>query len=71
MAKAAILEKPGEPMVISEIELAEPAPHEVLIDTKACGLCHSDLHFIDGAYPHALPLVPGHEAAWSARWAAK
>ena len=63
MAKAAILEKPGEPMVIGEIELAEPAPHEVLIDTKACGLCHSDLHFIDGAYPHALPLVPGHEAA--------
>ncbi|MAO95699.1 MAG: alcohol dehydrogenase [Citromicrobium sp.] len=63
MAKAAILEKPGEPMVIGEITLAEPAPHEVLIDTKACGLCHSDLHFIDGAYPHALPLVPGHEAA--------
>ncbi len=63
MAKAAILEKPGEPMVIGEIQLAEPAPHEVLIDTKACGLCHSDLHFIDGAYPHALPLVPGHEAA--------
>ena len=63
MTKAAILEKPGEPMVIGEIELAEPAPHEVLIDTKACGLCHSDLHFIDGAYPHALPLVPGHEAA--------
>ena len=63
MAKAAILEKPGEPMVIGEIQLAEPAPHEVLIDTKACGLCHSDLHFIDGAYPHALPLVPGHAAA--------
>jgi len=63
MTKAAILEKPGEPMVIGEITLAEPAPHEVLIDTKACGLCHSDLHFIDGAYPHALPLVPGHEAA--------
>ncbi len=40
MAKAAILEKPGEPMVIGEITLAEPAPHEVLIDTKACGLCH-------------------------------
>ncbi len=63
MAKAAILEKPGEGLVISDVELADPAPHEVLIDTKACGLCHSDLHFIDGAYPHPLPAIPGHEAA--------
>ena len=63
LAKAAILEKPGEGLIIGEIELADPAPHEVLIDTKACGLCHSDLHFIDGAYPHPLPAIPGHEAA--------
>ena len=63
MAKAAILEKPGQGLVIGEVVLANPAPHEVLIDTKACGLCHSDLHFIDGAYPHALPAIPGHEAA--------
>ena len=63
MVKAAILEQPGNGLVIGEIELADPAPHEVLIDTKACGLCHSDLHFIDGAYPHALPAIPGHEAA--------
>lgn len=63
MAKAAILETPGEGLVIGEVELADPAPHEVLIDTKACGLCHSDLHFIDGAYPHPLPAIPGHEAA--------
>ncbi len=63
MTKAAILEATGESLVIGEITVAEPMPHEVLIDTRACGLCHSDLHFIDGAYPHALPLVPGHEAA--------
>ena len=63
MAKAAILEQPGNGLTIGEVELADPAPHEVLIDTKACGLCHSDLHFIDGAYPHALPAIPGHEAA--------
>ncbi|MEW4447339.1 Zn-dependent alcohol dehydrogenase [Qipengyuania sp. JC766] len=63
MVRAAILEKPGEGLTIGEIQLADPMPHEVLIDVKACGLCHSDLHFIDGAYPHALPLVPGHEAA--------
>ena len=63
MAKAAILEQPGDGLVIGDIDIADPMPHEVLIDTKACGLCHSDLHFIDGAYPHALPCVPGHEAA--------
>ena len=63
MAYAAILEQPGEGLKIGEVEYSDPAPHEVLIDTKACGLCHSDLHFIDGTYPHALPAVPGHEAA--------
>ena len=62
MAKAAILEKAGS-LTIGEVELADPGPHEVLIDTKACGLCHSDLHFIDGAYPHPVPAIPGHEAA--------
>ncbi|MDP4605340.1 MAG: alcohol dehydrogenase catalytic domain-containing protein [Erythrobacter sp.] len=63
MAKAAILEAPGEGLRIAEVTYADPGPHEVLIDTKACGLCHSDLHFIDGHYPHALPAIPGHEAA--------
>ena len=62
MAKAAILETVGS-LTIGEVELADPAPHEVLIDTKACGLCHSDLHFINGSYPHPLPAIPGHEAA--------
>lgn len=63
MTKAAILETPGQGLVIGDVDIADPGPHEVLIDTKACGLCHSDLHFIDGTYPHALPAVPGHEAA--------
>jgi S-(hydroxymethyl)glutathione dehydrogenase/alcohol dehydrogenase len=62
MAKAAILEMVGS-LTIGEVTLSDPAPHEVLIDTKACGLCHSDLHFIDGAYPHPMPAIPGHEAA--------
>ncbi|MXO63795.1 Zn-dependent alcohol dehydrogenase [Qipengyuania oceanensis] len=62
MAKAAILEQVGS-LTIGEVELADPGPHEVLIDTKACGLCHSDLHFINGSYPHPMPAIPGHEAA--------
>lgn len=63
MAKAAILRAAGAPLEMAEVTLAQPGPHEVLIDTKACGLCHSDLHFIEGTYPHAMPCIPGHEAA--------
>lgn len=61
--KAAVLVQPGSPLEIETLQISNPGPHEVLIRTAACGLCHSDLHFIDGAYPHPLPAVPGHEAA--------
>ncbi len=61
--KAAILEAAGQPLVIDQLSVSKPGPHEVLIRTAACGLCHSDLHFIDGAYPHPMPCVAGHEAA--------
>ncbi len=61
--KAAVLIQPKQPLEIEELSISKPGPHEVLIRTVACGLCHSDLHFIEGSYPHALPAVPGHEAA--------
>jgi S-(hydroxymethyl)glutathione dehydrogenase/alcohol dehydrogenase len=61
--KAAILRQPGQPLSIQKVSIANPGPREVLIRTMACGACHSDLHFIDGAYPTPLPAVPGHEAA--------
>ena len=61
--KAAVLVAPNQPLQVEDISIAKPGPHEVLIRTAACGLCHSDLHFIEGTYPHALPAVPGHEAA--------
>ena len=61
--KAAVLIEVGKPLVIEQVNIAKPGPHEVLIRTAACGLCHSDLHFIEGTYPHALPAIPGHEAA--------
>ncbi len=63
MTQAAILEAPGQPLVIGTVQVDNPGPHEVLIRTAACGLCHSDLHFIEGTYPHPLPAIPGHEAA--------
>jgi S-(hydroxymethyl)glutathione dehydrogenase / alcohol dehydrogenase len=60
--KAAILHQPGTPLAIEDVTVAAPGPREVLIRTMACGVCHSDLHFIDGAYPTPLPAIPGHEA---------
>ena len=63
MTKAAILIEPGKPLVIENVVIADCGPHEVRIRTAACGLCHSDLHFIDGAYPHPVAAIPGHEAA--------
>src|SRR3546814_16810395 len=63
MTKAAVLIEPGEPLIVEEVVVDKPGPHEVRIRTAACGLCHSDLHFIDGAYPHPLPSIPGPEAA--------
>ena len=61
--KAAVLIEPGQALVLEQITISTPGPHEVLIRTAACGLCHSDLHFIEGTYPHPLPAIPGHEAA--------
>jgi S-(hydroxymethyl)glutathione dehydrogenase / alcohol dehydrogenase len=61
--KAAVLIEAGKLLQIEDVVISKPGPHEVLIRTAACGLCHSDLHFIDGLYPHAVPAIPGHEAA--------
>jgi S-(hydroxymethyl)glutathione dehydrogenase/alcohol dehydrogenase len=61
--KAAILFEPKQPLGIEEVTVSAPAAHEVLIRTAAVGVCRSDLHFVDGIYPHALPTIPGHEAA--------
>ena len=57
--KAAVLVAPKQPLEIEELSISKPGPHEVLIRTAACGLCHSDLHFIEGSYSHALEVPPG------------
>ena len=61
--KAAVLYEAKTDLVIEDIAVSDPGPREVLIRTVACGVCRSDLHFIDGAFPHPVPTVPGHEAA--------
>ena len=61
--KAAVLREVGKPLEIETVAIGTPGPREVLIRTKAAGVCHSDLHFVEGSYTHALPAVLGHESA--------
>jgi S-(hydroxymethyl)glutathione dehydrogenase/alcohol dehydrogenase len=61
--KAAVLREVGKPLQIEQVQINKPGPHEVLIRTVAAGVCHSDLHFVEGSYPTQLPIVLGHESA--------
>src|SRR5260370_14262945 len=61
--RAAVLREVGKPLQIEQVQINKPGPHEVLIRTAAAGLCHSDLHCMEGSYPHPLPAVLGHESA--------
>jgi propanol-preferring alcohol dehydrogenase len=62
--KAAVLHELKQPLEIREIPRPEVGPHDVLVETHACGICRTDLHLQDGlAYVPSLPHVPGHEPA--------
>jgi S-(hydroxymethyl)glutathione dehydrogenase/alcohol dehydrogenase len=61
--KAAVFREVNKPMEIEEVTVSKPGPREVLIRTKAAGICHSDMHFFNGSYPGKLPMVLGHESA--------
>ena len=61
--KAAVLRETNRPLEIEEVQVSKPGPREVLVRTLAAGVCHSDLHFMDGSYPYMLPTILGHESA--------
>jgi S-(hydroxymethyl)glutathione dehydrogenase/alcohol dehydrogenase len=61
--RAAVCHRFGDPLVIEEVELAAPASGEVSVRVGACGVCHSDISFIEGAWGGDLPAVYGHEVA--------
>lgn len=63
MVKAAVFHGPKQDLAIEEIQLDKPGPREILVKTVAVGVCHSDLHFVDGLYPMGAPAVLGHEPA--------
>lgn len=62
--KAAVCEAFGKPLALKDLPTPEPGPGDVLVRVAACGVCHSDLHLVDGdwaAWGTPLPIVPGHE----------
>jgi S-(hydroxymethyl)glutathione dehydrogenase / alcohol dehydrogenase len=61
--KAAVFHGPQKPLTIENVEVAQPIEREVLVRTVASGVCHSDLHFVDGYYQFPTPAILGHEAA--------
>jgi S-(hydroxymethyl)glutathione dehydrogenase/alcohol dehydrogenase len=61
--KAAVYREMHKPLSIEDVDLADPGPEEVLVKTKACGVCHSDLHALNGSIPSKSPAVLGHEPA--------
>jgi Zn-dependent alcohol dehydrogenase len=58
-----VLERTGGPLTVSELELAPPAPEEVLVKLRASGVCHSDYNAVDGTSETPCPAVLGHEGA--------
>ena len=61
--RAAVMRAIREPLTIEEIQLGTPGPREVLVRTAATGVCHSDLHVLEGSLPNPVPIVLGHEPA--------
>jgi S-(hydroxymethyl)glutathione dehydrogenase/alcohol dehydrogenase len=62
--RAAVLEEFASPLVVQEVELADPGPGEVLVRLVACGVCHTDMYTASGVDPSGYaPTVLGHEGA--------
>src|SRR5205823_837517 len=62
----AVLRAIGEPLVFEERPEPRARGGEVVVRVRGAGVCHSDVHIVDGAAPVPLPLVPGHEVAGEA-----
>ncbi|MBI1950287.1 MAG: zinc-dependent alcohol dehydrogenase family protein, partial [Acidobacteria bacterium] len=60
--RAMILDEPGRPLRAAEVDRKAPGPRQVLLRVRACAVCRTDLHVVDGELPRPrLPLIVGHE----------
>lgn len=61
--RAAVCHEYGKPLKIEDVVIAAPGPTQVKVRIAACAICHSDIHFADGAWGGKMPAVYGHEAS--------
>jgi S-(hydroxymethyl)glutathione dehydrogenase / alcohol dehydrogenase len=61
--RAAVLHRAGEPLRVQDVEVEPPREGEVAVRMAASGVCHSDLHVVDGVHPNPMPVILGHEGA--------
>ncbi|MER8030786.1 S-(hydroxymethyl)mycothiol dehydrogenase [Streptomyces bauhiniae] len=61
--RAVVAVKRGAPVELRTVVVPDPGPGEVLVDVRACGVCHTDLHYREGAITDDFPFLLGHEAA--------
>ena len=60
--RAMLLVQPGQPLRLQEMPVPQPGPGQVLLKVRACGVCRTDLHILDGELTEPkLPLIPGHQ----------
>lgn len=60
-ARAAVAFEAGAALEVVMVDVAAPGEHEVMVRFEAAGICHTDLNFASGAFPHAFPVIFGHE----------
>ncbi|SEQ00567.1 Zn-dependent alcohol dehydrogenase [Loktanella sp. DSM 29012] len=61
--KAAVSYAHNTPLSVETVHIRPPGPGEVEVTLKACAICHSDIHYAEGAWGGTLPAIYGHEAA--------
>ena len=57
--KAAVVHEYGKPLVIEEVPVPEVRPGRILVKVESCGVCHTDLHAAEGAWPVKPPPSTG------------
>lgn len=61
--KGVVAHSKGSPVEVTDIVVPDPGPGEALVDVRACGVCHTDLHYREGGIADEFPFLLGHEAA--------